>query len=356
MHIRINKKRIIVYLLILTASVVFASFYGGLLPYVFLYGTLLLVPVSCIYILLNYRFLSVYQALDSTRVIKGESHELTVSFDNAGPLPVHDMELLLHSDRCIFDGITEGERIVIRPFCKVKILAGMECRYGGTYDAGLKALGFSDPFGILTVIINVPYTFRAIVSPGITDIANGYMDIENIMNASAAKSDIRYEEIPGNDMRDYHTGDPLKSINWKVSARLDKFVVRLPDKLDTRRITLILEAADVPERSRDTDFLRRRDYFLEFAVSAAWFFTSRGLPVTIIYPSAKITEMTIGSYDGFRDFYADIAGGLSYRSEDEKDRMHKLVQERRGTGYGNETAVIIVEDEWPGEGFCTVAG
>ena len=356
MSIRFDLKGSIIYILLLTACIVFASFFGGLLPFVLLYGILLLLPVSFIYIILNYHYLSVFQELNVHRVVKGEEHKLYISFENRGLLPIHEMELILHSDRCSFSGIGDNESISIEPRNKVKLTPGVVCRYGGTYEIGLKSLGFTDAFGMMKVVFKVPYSFRAIVSPKVTDIANEYLDIENIINSTGSKSTIRTEEIPGNEMRDYYPGDPLKAVNWKVSARLSKLTVRIPDKLDTRTVTLILEASNVPERMQDMEYLKRRDYFLEFAVSAVWYFARRGIPVYVIYPAGKITERQVDSYDSFPQFYSDISGGIAYRSDDEKDRMHKLVQERRQAGDGNETRVIITEDEWPGEGFCVVAG
>ena len=355
MHIHFNIKNSIAYALILTAGIIFASFYGGLLPFVILYGILLLVPVSFICIVLNYHFLSVYQELDAHRVIKGEQHELFLSFDNEGILPIHDMKLILHSDRCDFDGIRNEEQISIDPFKKFNLNTKTTCIYGGTYYIGLKELGFTDVFKIFTVRFKVPYSFKAIVSPGITDIANGYMDIENTVNSIGSKSDVKFEEIPGNDMRSYYPGDHLNSINWKVSARLSRLMVRIPDRQDTRRITLFLEASNVPERMQDTEYLKRRDFFLEFAVSSVWYFARRGIPVFIVYPSGRIIEKQVDSYETFRDFYSDVSQGIYYRSDDEKYRMHKLTQERRRMGYGDETRVIILEDEWPGEDFCIIA-
>jgi uncharacterized protein (DUF58 family) len=356
MSIRLSKKGCAAYIIALISAVVFASFYGGLLPFLLLYAVLLLIPVSIIYIVLNYRFLSVYQELDSHRIVKGESHDFTVSLDNTGILPIHDMKMILHSDRCDFDAIRDKAKISLKAKQSVKLKAKAVCLYGGAYDVGLKSVGFSDPFGIIGIELNVPYTFRAVVAPKITEIAGTYMDIENLRNSIGMKSTVNNEEIPGNDMRLYVPGDPIRSINWKVSARLDKYVVRIPDRMDTRRITLILEPVNMSAVVQDTEFLRRRDYFLEFCVSAAWYFASRGLPVKIVYPSGKITEKQIDSHESFREFYIDVAGGMIYRSEDERDRMHKLAQERRQTGYGEETNVIICEDEWPGEDFCTVAG
>lgn len=355
MSIRFNKINCSIYILILAASVVFASFYGGLLPFVVLYGVVLFVPVSALFIVLNFHYISVYQELSDNHVVKGETHDFLMSFENTGIFPVHDMMLILHSDRCEFEGIRDGECVSLDPRTKLKLAVKLRCIYGGTYYIGIRSIGFKDAFGVFTIMFNVPYMFRAIVSPKITDAADPYMDIENMVNSVGSKSDIKYEEIPGNDMRTYYAGDPINRINWKVSARLGEPVVRIPDKQDTRKITLIIEPSYVPERVQDTEFLKRRDSFLEFAVSAAWYFARRGVPVYIIYPSGKITEKQIDSYESFQEFYKDVSGGASYRSEDEKDRMHALTQERRKPGCGDGTRVIILEDEWPGKDFCIVA-
>ncbi|MCR5831191.1 MAG: DUF58 domain-containing protein [Lachnospiraceae bacterium] len=356
MHICFDKKDLIVYFLILALCTVFASFYGGLLPFILLGGFVLLLPVSFVCIVLSYRFLSVYQELDSHRVVKGDSHDMTVTFDNSLFLPIHNMILTLYSDRCDHEGIADGQRVSVGPRSKITLHAKASCLFGGAYYIGVRSIGLSDAFSIMTVEFDVPYHFRAIVSPNITDAANGYLDIENTINSVGIKSDMKIEMIPGNDMRNYVPGDAPRSINWKVSAKLDKLMVRVPDKQDTRTVTMVLEASYITDRDWDTEYLRRRDAFLEFAVSAAWYFAKRNMPVLIIYPSGKITERHVGSYDSFRGFYEDVSQGMIYRSEDEKDRMHRLSEERRMSGYGDETTVVVSEDRWPGEDFCVIAG
>lgn len=355
-RININIRNFIIYLMILIASVVFASFCGGLLPYVLLYGMFLLLPVSTLYIILSFAFISVYQELDVHRLVKSERHRLSVSLENTGLLPVHDVELILFIDRCDFDGIHDGETISLDPKEKKLLEAKTSCLFAGSYDVGLKGLRFNDAFRIFSISFNIPYSFKAIVSPKITDIADRYLDIENILNSTGHKSRMRYEEIPGNDLRSYYPGDAISKINWKVSARLGDLYVRVPDKLDTRIISLYLEPVNTQEKLKDTDFLKRRDFFLEFAVSAAYYFAGRGIPVHLIYPAGKITEKTIDSYEGFHEFYNDASAGISYRSDDEHDRMHKLIQERRYAGDGSETRVFILEEAWGSGDFCVIAG
>ena len=59
MTLTVHKKELIIYIIFLAASVVFASFFGGPVAYAFLYGMLLLIPVSIIYTVSNYWFLRV---------------------------------------------------------------------------------------------------------------------------------------------------------------------------------------------------------------------------------------------------------------------------------------------------------
>jgi uncharacterized protein (DUF58 family) len=356
MKVHVNRIRLIIYFIMLTGSIVFASFYGGLLPFVILYGMIVFIPVSLLYIALNYHFLSIFQELPKHRVVKGETNTFRILIENRGLLTIHEVILDIYNDRCNLKAFGEGITITLKAHEKRELVTDAVCIYAGTYEIGVKSLGFTDAFGIFTVTLPVPYSFRAVVSPRVTGLADRYVDIENILNSAFRKSDRRYEELAGSDMRMYSAGDPMSAVNWKVSARLDKLMVRIPDKMDTRTVTLVLNAEGVFAGPEDIGHLKRRDYFLEFAVSAAWYFGERGMPLRIYYPLGKITEMLVDSYDSFLEFYTNIAGGISYRSEDERDRMRRFATERRVTPGGSETTVIVNEEAWPSDDFCTVAG
>ena len=100
MGISINVKSLILYIAVLIASLVFASFYGGPLVYAWLYAILLMLPLSGVYIFLNYRYLRIFQEIDLHRVSKNEDHRYRAIIENAGILPIHRMRLGTFSDRC----------------------------------------------------------------------------------------------------------------------------------------------------------------------------------------------------------------------------------------------------------------
>jgi hypothetical protein len=203
------------------------------------------------------------------------------------------------------------------------------------------------------VELDVPYSFKAVVSPQITDVADEVLDLENQVNSTGLKSRRLPEETPGSDLRPYQPGDPLRAINWKVSARLSELVTRVPDKMEKRTVTILMLAAFVPDQMQDLDFLKKRDFFLEFIVSAAWHFGRQGIPVRLIYPAGKVTESTVDSYESFQEFYGTAADGIFYYSESEFDEIQKLASDLRST-YDKDTWILIREDPGPGEDHCVI--
>ena len=353
MRIAFHKKGLCLYLLFLIASLVFSSFFGGAVSFVWLYALLLLLPVSFFYILINYKFLSIYQTMEVHKVLKGDEHEFTLALENDGFLPVHRMKLSTYVDRCVLKDIEDGAEVSLDPFKRKELTSGLSCRYAGAYDVGAGFVSFTDPFNIFTLRFKVPYNFRAIVSPRITDVGEKVVDIENIVNSTGLKSTVQNEDIPGSDMRAYEKGDPISAINWKISAKLGDLVVRLPDKKEKRTLTMILEAADVPEIKWDTQFLKDRDRFLELIVSCAFNFAGQGVPVKLIYPSGTIREKTVNSYESFLEFYNTVADGIFYSSDAEVDKLKEMITDRSSI-YGDETIILIRERPESGEEYCAV--
>ena len=405
MYIQFHKKTLIPYLLILAVSLAFSSYHGGPASFAWLYALLLLLPFSAAYIAANYAFLRVYQEIEVHKLVRGEDHKYRAKIENAGPLPIHEMRLRTYTDRCNLYEIEDGHPVSLNPREIIELRSGISCIYAGSYDIGIKSVSFSDPFNIFTITIDIPYNFRAVVSPPVTDIADTVLDLENQYNNTGLKSNRLTEDTPGSDLRPYQPGDPLTSINWKVSARLSSLTTRLPDKMEKRTVTILMQAADntapqrspdrpnstggvklpqrspdrpnstggvklpqrspdrpnatggvkLPQRSPDRPSpLRRRDFFLEFIVSAAWHFAKQGVPVRLIYPAGKVTESIVDSYETFMDFYGIVADGIFYHSRQDYEQLQNLASQQRSTANDNGTWILIREDPEPGENNFTI--
>ncbi|MCR5403917.1 MAG: DUF58 domain-containing protein [Butyrivibrio sp.] len=354
MKIVVDKKGLLVYLLILVLSVLFASFYGGPVSFVWLHAILLIFPISVLYIFLSHYFLSLYQEIEVHKLSKKDRHDYRLILENNGILPIHGMTLGLYSDRCDLDEIKESDVIALGVHERREIASSIRCRYAGAYDAGVRYLKFTDPFRILCIWFEVSYSFRALVSPRITDIAERSLDIENIVNSTGLKSMHLFEDSSGSDLRNYLPGDQMSKINWKVSARFSELMTRLPDRMEKKTVNIILQAVNVPEHDQDLELLKKRDYFLEFAVSAAWHFGEQGVPVSLIYPAGEIKEALVDSHDTFLEFFNEVTNGLFYRSEEEFKKLNEMTDFERNGRNASDTWILIREDREPGEGYCCI--
>jgi uncharacterized protein (DUF58 family) len=354
MKITIIKKGLIIYLAALVAGIIFASFYGGPVAYAPLFALFLIIPVSIIYIVLNYAFLRVYQEVEVHKLTKGEEHKYRALVENAGFLPIHNMEIGTFKSRCNLYEIPDKTKLSLDIHEKKELLSGINCLFAGVYDVGLENVSFTDPFRIFSVSFNIPYSFRAIVKPRITEIAGKTLDLENLYSSRGRKSERIFEDTPGNDIRQYVRGDSLSAINWKVSAKASKLMVRVPDKMEKRTLSILMNADSRPESEQDTEFLIKRDYFLEFVVSAAWLFGNQGIPVTIVYPAGTVREQLVDSRESFMEFYNTVSDGLLYSSDLEYSKIFNLVKTCRSMKNDRETWIVITENPGEGENFISI--
>jgi hypothetical protein len=105
---------------------------------------------------------------------------------------------------------------------------------------------------------------------------------------------------------------------------------------------------------QDTEFLVKRDYFLEFVVSAAWHFGRQGIPVKLIYPAGTVRESVVDSYDTFLEFYNIVADGIFYSTDGDYDKMKSIADSKGDIWNDMDIRLLIREDKEPGDDYCTV--
>jgi uncharacterized protein (DUF58 family) len=104
---------------------------------------------------------------------------------------------------------------------------------------------------------------------------------------------------PGYGYRKYAPGDPLKSINWKISSKLDEYYVRKNEYLVLSLAQIIILDPTSPKK----DALSQQRV-IEAVLGTALFMAKRGIEVNIFYYSTGWKSIIIKNY-------ADI-GRLQY--------------------------------------------
>ncbi len=317
-----------------------------------LFSMLFYLPISAVYILVSNHFFQVYQELPSRRVMKNEEQPYSLTIEDAGFFRINDAGLL--TEEVLATTLLKAEKVVnLTPNERVVINGNVCCKYAGTYNVGLISACFQDPFGIFGAVFQVPAPYRVTVMPMITDMANKVLDFENLKNSSRIRSLVLKEPIPGNEFRPYREGDPIKSIHWKASAAAGELISRTPDTLELRKIALVLIAENKASGNSDPEFIKRRDYFLEFAVSAAYYYAQKGESIQILYPRGELKNIQVASLGSFSEFYEDIAKGPFYNRESD---MEKLAKESESMAENEQDSIIITvrESEYGTEHFLEI--
>ncbi len=290
-------------------------------------------------------------------VMKNQEQPFSLTLENGGIIRINDGKLLFESvfSELLFrEKDEEDDKIInLAPTERIELKGTATCRYAGTYDIGLKEVSFRDPFGIIEIKLPLPEPYRVTVMPRITDIADSVLNFENLKNSSRLKSTLLKEPTPGNELRPYINGDTIRNIHWKASAAAGELISRTPEPLDLKKISMVLIAEkEVPDRNAP-DFIKRRDYFLEFAVSAAYYHAGKGESIQIIYPRGEIKERQVASLDSFSEFYNDISRGPFYNGEEDFNKLNNLSESKLKNEW-DSIIITVRESEYGTEDFLDV--
>lgn len=203
-------------------SFAFAIFSGGKLLYFLLYEFALIIAINYIYVVYVKKSVSVDISSYRNEISVGSSIVYDVNIINNSIIPVLHMNLKEGLPENIK---SESKEIFLMPFRNKKIKSSFIIKKRGIYTIGPFTMEISDPFGIFKVkkVFNIYLKFT--VMPKVYDI---YLDlpakqqIGNIETKNKAFED--YTNI--SRMRKYMSGDSLKRIHWKITAKKRELYVK----------------------------------------------------------------------------------------------------------------------------------
>lgn len=112
--------------------------------------------------------------------------------------------------------------------------------------------------------------------------------------------------FPGYEHREYIPGDPLKRINWKLSSKKNKYMVRLDEKISSVRPSIVLDLSQC--RENNSENTAAREHLIEGCLSFMNFCIEQGLECSFSYyeNSQWYTEM-ISSQSDIEDIAVKVS-------------------------------------------------
>lgn len=189
----------------------------------------------------------------------------------------------------------------------------MTAKYAGCGLISIQELAVYDYLGWFRFKVNqVPASVKVGVIPEIPSLTNANVILHTVSDIVLTQDDeeeessaaLSAQSMPGYIHRDYVPGDNLRRINWKMSAKRQKLMVRMDEAAATVRPTIILDLQ--PEQ--DETSLKRREIMMESALGFLILLVRQGIPCTIRFSSeSQWKSLLLESEEAVRNAAVEIA-------------------------------------------------
>jgi hypothetical protein len=329
----------IIYILLVIASFVFSSFYGGYIPELIRYSLMFMPVILLAYIFLIYIRMNVGQSISEDTIIKGQKAGYHLGIKNPDILPYINLEMDIYegaADISVMDGM---RHISLMPKENVVYDGSIVCKYAGSYNVGVKNVIIPDFLNLFKIRYRLYRHIKVHVRPiepddiDLSDKLCGGMN-----NKSLNDTNLISNYVGGSSIRDYIPGDSPKRIHWKNSAKLGKLVTRQGDEEPEEGSVIILDTCLTGYKTEDRLIIT--DRLLHTAVALAKGYIYKEMRYSIIYSNENELRTThVVTADDYRSFYE----GCENISFTEPYPISEVIHGMAEYGY-NCNYVIITAD------------
>ena len=220
------QKGVIVYAIVLVAS--FNSTQAMRSPIsAILFMFLLILPViSVICALIGRGAVTVFVSSETARAEKDSPVEYEIRVVNNAPIPYPFVEAIITRPR--EDGVRclrQRMFLSLAPFGGYIINNKVSFRYRGLYEIGVSDLYISDMLRLVRFRVYIDNYSNVVVYPRMLDVsADDYHAYTEMPSVHAPLATVEMAEAA--NIREYRTGDALKTIHWKLSSKTEEMQVK----------------------------------------------------------------------------------------------------------------------------------
>lgn len=299
--IKVNK----IYILFIISSFIFAYLEGGDLPYAIFYTLIIPFIISFIFLYISSRNIDVQFKTDKNTFIRKEQGEVTEILNNKGYIPVPYVHYTNNSIKEL-DSNYMSFLFNLNPDASKWNKSRIKFVKRGRYNIGSVSLEFRDYFNIVKYIKNINKDMLVYVYPQIYKIAelnSGGRDIykENY-SIDTRNSDIhKYKDI-----KKYQTGESLKKIHWKVTAKKGELYSKNNDNVSVNDVLLMLDMNiknNYLDASKDME-----EELVSYFLSVVNYFINEGVRVHVLISNEKNQNIILRDMADFQqllDYFLD---------------------------------------------------
>ena len=240
------------------------------------------IAFSGLYLLALRRSFEYAEASRVNRCIRGENVDFVLRLHNKFVLLFPRVEVVFYqSDLFGGEDRVSSRDVILAPFATKDFTFQMRFDHLGVYSAGLRRVVLHDLLGLFSFTHENDNPQRIEVLPRGKQISNVTFSSESPTQSTSALKTVLDEGMDYSMVREYRWGDPIKSIHWKLSARLDYYVTRVYESNADPGLTTVV---DLHAQNADPSVLMQLyDAVVESALSLNEFAVQQGLDSALVY-------------------------------------------------------------------------
>ena len=292
------RNRIILILFIIFTAV-FASYFGGPLPYALFYLSLLLPLVTYLYLLYIYNRFCVYQLIDKKTLTKHEMVPFRFILANEDYITYAHIRVTFLDDFSSLDNVDNSKSHTLLSGEREEYSTTLLCRYSGSYRVGIDKIILEDYFRIFRLSYQCPTPMEVHVLPRI-------LQPERLSLFPSASEGARLtqnvnSQFPDAETRKYLPGDSPRLIHWKALAHQNVLLTRkqLPEPKPEQHIFL-----DLALPKEESGYLKRFDILAESLLAISNFYLKTKTPVTVWMNCNGLQRFSVHSQSDFEELYS----------------------------------------------------
>ena len=194
-----------------------------------------------------------------THAFVGDDVEIVMTMENRKPLPVPWIQIIeflptglmpLSDENVKRRAYAGGSEIVettsLAGYERVRFRHKLQAHHRGHYSIGPTELRSGDLFGLFgTVRRDSRSPHGVTVYPRVVPLDGWELPAAKPMGDILARNMLLDDPSRPRSIRDYRPGDPLKRIDWKLSAKRDELTVRTYDQSVSNDVVVMLESRTV---------------------------------------------------------------------------------------------------------------
>lgn len=315
---------IVIYIILFITSIFFYILYRGAFSF-YLLGFLIILPIV-LNILLSYCRKKVRVSFVNTNLMtcKNEKTPITIKVENNSSVPIPNCIItVIYSNRLF--GKAEKLKVNTPVFPKNTqyLTLNMTSSHYGTIDlkiTSVKLVDFLKFFKRKIPVSGISSETTVYIAPQFFQLSNDIADYSNLGLESESYSKIKSGDDPSEifDIHEYHDGDKINRVHWKLTAKSDKTMVKDFSLPITNSIMIAMDLS--MSSDADDEQMDLYDSMLETVSSLSMYLTENECPHKVIWYSKEKSDNEVSCISDIED-YREMINKLLFASPAEKRNL-----------------------------------